>query len=415
MNLIACGINHKTPLELREKAYFSPERAPDFLRQLIHKGHAREAVILSTCNRTEIYCMAASHHPVLEELALQSTFELPLIASHSYAHYNDQAISHVTRVASGLDSMLVGEPQILGQVKQAVQLAQTHGTCQRELKRVFQHVFGAVKTIRTTTSVGHKPISLAYAIKFLAKRIFADLQCLRILCVGAGDTIQPIAKHFHQKVANLWICNRTISKAKSLTETINAQVIDFTQMNHYLPQADIVICATSSPIPILGKGSIESALKMRKHRPMLLIDLAVPRDIEAEVEALDDVYFYTLDHLKTLIANNFSDRLQVAEQAEKIVDLQTARFIRYLKSLEAVNLIKNFRSEIDELYQDELAWSLKKLQAGVAPEDVLAMMGKRLVNKFTHKPTIKLRQSSMQGKTDLFEPMQQLFNLDEKQ
>jgi glutamyl-tRNA reductase len=414
MKLIACGINHKTaPIEVREKVYFSPEKAPFLLQLLLHQQHAREAVLLSTCNRTEIYCVAPDPAPILKTLAEQSDLPLPELMHHSYTHLDAAAISHATRVACGLNSMLVGEPQILGQVKQAVQLAQTQGTCQTELKRLFQHVFAAAKTIRSNTPIGHKPISLAYAVTFLAKRIFADIKCLNVLFIGVGETIQPIAKHFYgQKVSNIWICNRTLSKAKQFSAPLNAVAIDFVQMNHYLPQSDIVICATSSPIPILGKGAVESALKIRKHRPMLMIDLAVPRDIEAEVETLDDVYFYTLDHLKSIITENFSDREQAAQEAEKIVDIQTARFMRHLKSLETVDIVKNFRSKMDDIYQQELAWSLKKLQAGELPETVLTMMGKRLVNKMTHHPTVKLRQISMQGKTDLFEMMQQLFDLE---
>jgi glutamyl-tRNA reductase len=415
MNLIACGLNHKTtPLHIREKAYFSPENAAYFLQTLLDKQRVEEAILLSTCNRTEIYCLAPHHSPIIAELANHSRFESNSnnLATYSYAHYGPQAVSHMTRVASGLDSMLIGEPQILGQLKQAVQLAQSYGTCQRELKRLFQHIFSAAKVIRSTTLVGTRPISLAYAVTFLAKRIFADLKCLNVLFIGAGETISPIAKHLHtQKVQNIWIGNRTVSKAKQLGAQLNAVAIDFSQINHYLPQADIVICATASPIPILGKGAIESALKLRKHRPMLLVDLAVPRDIEAEVEALEDVYFYTLEHLKTIINDNFSNRIQAAEEAEKIVDIQTARFMRHLKSLEAANIIKSFRAKIEDVYDQELQWALKKLQTGESAEAVLTRMGKRLTNKFMHQPMVKLRQTSGQGKTDLFEPMQTLFNL----
>lgn len=413
MNIIACGINHKTAsLELREKVYFSPEKTVSILQSLIENNSAREAVLLSTCNRTEIYCRADHHAPIIQQLAQHVEFDSGVLVPHSYTHYDVEAVSHAMRVASGLDSMVLGEPQILGQLKRAVSFAETQGACRHDLKRLFQHVFSAAKNIRTATKLGAKSLSFAYAVTFLAKRIFTDLTSLNILLIGAGETISQVARHLYaQKVNQIWISNRTLSKAKQLGHSVNAAAIDLSQMAHYLPQVDVVVCATASPIPILGKGAIERALKLRKHRPMLLVDLAVPRNIEGEVAELEDIYIYTLDHLQSIVTENFSDRVQAAKEAEKIVDIQTARFMRHLRALQAVDAIKTFRDKINNLQRHELARALKKLEAGVLPEDVLTQMSQRLANKFMHQPSVRLRHASAEGEFDVFEYMQQLFGL----
>jgi len=415
MNLIACGINHKTAsLNIREKVSFSPEKTVSILHSLVQSNHASEAVLLSTCNRTELYCRASSHEPIVQQLAYHSGLEQKAFEPCSYVHYGTHAVSHAMRVASGLDSMMPGESQILGQLKKAVNLAESQGICCRELKRLFRHVFFAAKTIRTTAKLGVKPLSFAHVVTFLTKRIFANLNTLNILLVGSGEPILQMAKYFYtQKVNQIWISNRTLSKAKQLSQSVNAATIDFAQMPHYISQADIVVCATASPIPILGKGAIERALKLRKHRPMLLIDLGVPRNIEEEVCELEDIYLYTLDHLQDIVAENFSDRIQAAKAAEKIVDIEVARFTKHLRSLEAVDAIKSFRTKIDELQQQELAWALKKLTAGTPPEEILAQMSKRLANKFMHEPSMRLRQASAEGQFEVLEYMQRLFGLQE--
>ncbi len=413
MNFIACGINHKTALlDVREKVSFCADKTASILQSLLQDGHAREAVVLSTCNRTEVYCKAIDHHPIIQQLAHHSQFDFEQLKPHSYTHYNAQAVSHIMRVASGLDSMVLGEPQILGQLKQAVHIAEGHGTCHRELKRLFQHVFSAAKIIRTTTRLGAKPISFAYAVTFLAKRIFADLTCLNVLLIGAGETVSQVAKYLYsQKVQQIWLSNRTLSKAKQLGERLNAMAIDFSQIGHYLPQADIVVCATASPIPILGKGAVERALKLRKRRPILMVDLAVPRDIEVEVAQLEDIYLYTLDHLQDIVTENFSDRVQAAKEAEKIVDIQTARFMRHLRSLQSVETIKRFRIKVNQMQQQELDWALKKLQAGYLPEEVMAQMSQRLANKFMHAPSVGLRKASAEARVEAFAEMEELFEL----
>lgn len=413
MNLIACGLNHKTALlDVREKVSFSTEKTASILQSLRQNGDVSEAVLLSTCNRTEVYCTAVHHDPVIEQLARHSDFDVTALKPHSYTHYDIEAVSHAMRVASGLDSMVLGEPQILGQLKQAVSIAESQGTCCRELKRLFQHVFSAAKTIRTTTKLGFKPLSFAYAVTFLAKRIFADLTDLNVLLIGAGETISQVAKHIYaQKVNQIWLSNRTLSKAKQLGENINAAAIDFSQIGDYLSQVDIVVCAIASPIPVLGKGTIERALKLRKRRPILMIDLGVPRNVEGEAAQLEDIYLYTLDHLQHIVSQNLSEKIQAAQEAEKIVDIQTARFMRHLRSLQAVDVIKKFRIKVDEMQQQELAWALKRLQAGYLPEEVVAQMSQRLSNKFMHFPSVGLRRASAEARVEVLEEMERLLGL----
>lgn len=413
MTLIACGINHKTAsLDLREKAYFPPEKATLILKNLLENKHAKEAVILSTCNRTEIYCKGERHEPILGVLAQHSDFVPEALKPHSYALYEEAAVAHAIRVASGLDSMVLGEPQILGQLKTAVKLAEYEGACRRQLKPLFRHVFSAAKMVRNTTQLGYRPITFAYAMTFLAKRIFAEISHLNVLLIGAGDIIRDVARHFYtQKVHQLWITNRTFSKAQALSQKNHAIAIPFSQILDYLPQADIVVCATGSPIPILGKGAVESALKKRKHRPIFMVDLAVPRNIEPEIDTLEDIYLYTIDHLKNILQENLSERLAAAQDAEKIVDIQTARFMRYLQSLSAVDTIKAFRLKVQTMYEQELQWSLKKLQTGLLPEEVLTQMGQRMANKFMHDLSVKLRQAGAEGSFEVLEQLEQLFNI----
>jgi glutamyl-tRNA reductase len=413
MKLIACGINYKTAeLAVRERVAFSPEKTAFVLRELTQNGCAREAVLLSTCNRTEVYCVAENHTPIIGYLAEQGQFKRQQLFPHSYAYYDLEAVSHVTSVASGLRSMVVGEPQILGQLKQAVSFAESQGTCRSDLRRLFQHVFSSAKIIRTKTLLGDKPLSFAYVIAFLAKRIFADLSSLNVMLVGSGEMIAQAARHFYsQKVRRIWISNRTLTKAVQLSEKFSAQAISFSQIADYLSQADIVVCATASPIPILGKGAVESALKLRKHKPILMVDLAVPRDIEPEVEQLEDIYLYTIDHLQSIIADHLSTRICASVDAEKIVHIQTARFMQQLQALQSVDAIKTLRNKIDAMRDEELRRALRKLNGGALPQDALAEMARRMSRKFLHHPSVALRKTSIKGDRETLNALKQLLDL----
>ncbi|WP_455206065.1 glutamyl-tRNA reductase, partial [Kaarinaea lacus] len=305
MTILAFGINHKTaPVSIREQVAFEPTQITDALKDLVSHPHVEEAAIVSTCNRTELYCgldqldqkvitswMSQYHH-------LSESDLVPYI----YAHPDQYAVRHALRVASGLDSMVLGEPQILGQMKDAYSAASHAGTLGGLLDRLFQHTFSVAKQVRTDTAIGASPVSVAFAAVSLAKQIFSNFEQHTALLIGAGETIELAARHLHEiGIGRMIIANRTVERAQTLAQEFNAYAISLPQIPAHLAEADIVISSTASPLPILGKGSVESALKARKHRPILMVDIAVPRDIEAEVGDLSDIYLYTVDDLQEII------------------------------------------------------------------------------------------------------------------
>lgn len=410
MSLIACGINHQTaPLAIREQLVFTPEQAIQPLKGFIANGYAREAAILSTCNRTEFYCELENPSHLLAWLRDYSAVELE---PHLYFYQEQAAVKHILRVASGLDSMVLGEPQILGQMKQAVAAAAKAGTLGSVLHRLFQHVFTVTKQVRTDTAIGASPVSIAYAAVTLAKRIFENLSEQTALLIGAGDTIALAARHlFEHKVKRLIIANRTLANAERLAQQFAGEAITIADIPHYLAGADIVITATASPLPILGKGSIETALKARKQRPIFMADLAVPRDIEPEVSHLSNVYLYPIDALQDIVEDNLLSREKAAAQAEQIIDFQTEHYMRSLRSLDSVPTICALREKFNLLSQEELTKALKKMQAGMEPEKVMNEFSRLLINKVLHQPTIQLRQAAYNGQLEALELAKQLFAL----
>ena len=318
MALLTCGINYKTAkLALREQLAITPEKLPDTLNNLVQQAHIQEAAILSTCNRTEIYCEAKDNIILLDWLSEYHRIPANELQPHYYQYHDQAAFKHALRVASGLDSMILGEPEIFGQMKDAVAHAEKIGTLGARLKQIFSAIFSASKQVRTETSIGANTLSIATITTTLAKRIFADLKQCKVLCIGAGDTIELVAKHLiGQSIAQLFIANRTFTRAEQLANKFSATPMSLTELTDYLFQADIVVAATLSPLPILGKGIVERALKKRKHKPMLMIDLGVPRDIESEISQLNDVYLYTLDDLQKFIQEN-KDKRNLAAQRRK--------------------------------------------------------------------------------------------------
>jgi glutamyl-tRNA reductase len=400
MSLLACGINHQTaPLSLREKVVFTADDMPRPLLDLVQHTQVSEAAILSTCNRTEIYC--ASNDPVLisDWLHQHHGLSAEQLKPHLYFHRDQAAVRHMLRVASGLDSMILGEPQILGQVKTAFSWAQSAGTLGTKLQRLFQYVFSASKQVRSETEIGAHPVSFAFAAVHLAKRIFADLSKLSVLLIGAGETIASAAQHLQSVgIKKFYIANRTPTHTEKLMMSLRRDAIyrvsNLEDMAKYLSQTDIVIAATESLLPLVGKGAVERALKIRKHKPMLMIDFAVPRNIEAEIAQLDDVYLYSLDDLQAIIQQNQQHRQQAAQQAEVIVEQYAARYMNTLKELEAVPAIRTYRAEAEKLRDAELAKALRLLQTGTAPEEALQRLANTLTNKLLHVPTVKLRKES---------------------
>jgi len=415
MSLLAFGVNHNTaPVEVRERITFAEDTVPEALSQLTRKSGVQEAAILSTCNRTEIYCSLGQgeEQGPLEWFHEYHGISRDQLQPFLYLYPDANAVKHVLRVASGLDSMVLGEPQVLGQLKSAYQMALQAGSIGKLLSRLFQHSFRVAKHIRSNTMIGAHPVSVAFAAVRLAQQIFGELSGRTALLIGAGDTIELAARHLHQNgLKRMIIANRTLERSQQLAAECSAYAIALADIPIHLPDADIVISSTASQLPILGKGAIESAIKLRNHRPMFLVDIAVPRDIEPEAGELDDVYLYTVDDLKDVIQDNLRSRKQAAQQAEEIIDTQVMHFMDWLSSLDAVSTIRALREQAYSIQDEVLIQARQKLQAGADPDKVLQEVTRTLTNKLIHTPSSQLRSAGVEGRDDLLTAAQELFNL----
>jgi glutamyl-tRNA reductase len=417
MAFIALGINHKTAsVDVRERVAFTPEQLVEALQQLCQRTSSREAAILSTCNRSELYLEqdSLSADEVLAWLAAYHQLSLEELRACAYIHADDEAVRHMMRVASGLDSMVLGEPQILGQMKSAFAVAREAGTLGPLLGRLFQATFSTAKTVRTDTAIGENPVSVAFAAVSLAKQIFADLHRSQALLIGAGETISLVARHLHdQGIKRIVVANRTLERASNLAEQFGAHAVLLSEIPDELVKSDIVISSTASQLPILGKGAVERALKQRKHKPIFMVDIAVPRDIEPEVGELDDVYLYTVDDLHEVIAENLKSRQGAAQAAEELVSVGAQDFMQRLRELAAVDVLKAYRQQAERLRDEELNKALRLLNNGGSAEDVLALLARGLTNKLLHAPSVQLKKFSADGRVDALGVAQELFALDE--
>jgi glutamyl-tRNA reductase len=414
MTLLAFGINHNTAsLDFREQIAFAPEDVQTALRMACHEEGLNEAVILSTCNRTELYVHGSLDlNRLIQWLVhFQNLDRAELDACH-YSYAGEQAIEHMMRVAGGLDSMVLGEPQILGQMKSAYTVGCEAGTVGSYLHGAFHQVFSIAKRIRTETAIGQNPVSVAYAAVNLAQQIFSDLKQNTALLVGAGETIELVARHLtEQKIGRLIVANRTLGRAHELAEKFSAEAILLADIPEHLHRADVVITSTASQLPLLGKGAVESALKARRHKPMFMVDIAVPRDIEPEVAELDDVYLYSVDDLREVIDENMRSRQEAAEQAHIIVAEGAQAYAQHIKARSSVSTIKAYRQKAETIRDVELQKALKLLESGVEPEAALQQLARGLTNKLMHAPTKRLKQAGAAGEDDLLEFSLQLFDL----
>jgi glutamyl-tRNA reductase len=415
MSLIAVGINHKTaPVEIRERVSFAPDRLADALHELTSSDQVSEAAILSTCNRTELVCCSNENdgNTVIDWFEHYHKLRDDEVRPFIYVHPDQLAVRHVLRVASGLDSLILGEPQILGQIKDAYSKAEQAGTIGKLLGRLFQHTFSVAKQVRTDTAIGSSPVSVAFAAVSLAKQIFSGMEEHTALLIGAGETIELAARHLHASgIGRMIIANRTVEKAHTLAQEFDAYAIALGEIPAHLAEADIVISSTASQLPILGKGAVERAVKQRKHRPMLMIDIAVPRDIEPEVSQMEDVYLYTVDDLQEIIEEGLKSRQEAAEQAEEIIDTQVAHFMGWLQSLNAVDTICQFREHAMGIREAEVAKALQMLSNGADAEKVLQKLAHNLTNKLTHAPSAQLRQAGFEGRDEILDAARLLFQL----
>ena len=394
MQLFTFGINHQTaPLAVREQMAFNAESMEPALHNLVEQGAAKEATILSTCNRTEVYCSTQAPEKIVNWLANYHQMEARDIEPYLYTLPREQAVKHAFRVASGLDSMVLGEPQILGQMKQAVRCAEQAGTLGFLLHKLFQRTFSVAKDVRTQTEIGANLISMAAAAVKLAERIFPSISEQNVLFIGAGEMVELNAVHFAARTPKrITVANRTLERAQVLARRINGHAITLNDLPEQLAHHDIIVTCTASPLPILGKGMVERALKLRKHRPLFIVDLAVPRDVEEEVSELDDVFLYTVDDLAEVVRDGQDARQGAVQEAEVIIDSGVANFIHWMESREVVPTIRALRDNAERHRRHEMEKALRLLAKGEDAAKVLESLSNGLTNKFLHAPTHTLNQ-----------------------
>lgn len=424
MKLIALGINHNSAaVEVRERVAFAPEQVSEALNDACADARLDEVVILSTCNRTEVYAVSSDQlepadkaRQLISWMANYHHLSAQDLHQCAYHYESDEALTHIMQVASGLDSMVLGEPQILGQMKSAFAVARESGTVSSELGRVFPRVFSTAKRVRTDTAIGENPVSVAFAAVNLAGHIFSNLANTSALLVGAGETIELVARHLIDAGVNrIVIANRTLGRARELAQKFSAEAVLLSEIPEQLEQADIVITSTASQLPILGKGAVEVALKQRKHRPMLMVDIAVPRDIEAQVGDLRDVYLYSVDDLRDIVDRNIRGRENEARKADLIIAEGVRSHREAEHSLAAVDTVKEYRTMAEQLKDRELQRALRMLSRGDDPAQILAQLARGLTQKLIHAPSAGLKAVSASGRQDLIANARQLLGLPEPQ
>lgn len=404
---------------MRERLALDAARIEAALRELCGTRAANEAMILSTCHRTELYAEADRARGLIQWLTQRVPLSVGKDAfdgaghakkSYFYTYYGEAAVRHVMRVASGLDSMVLGEPEIFGQMKQAFSSAQKIGTVGKQFERLFPTIFSVTKQVRSGTAVGMHSLSLPYAIMQLAKNIFADVRQCRALLIGAGEAISQVATYLHmQGVTQINIANRSLHRAARIAESFHLNAIQISDIPAYLPQSDLVVSATSSELPLLGKGMVEAAIKVRRHRPMLMVDLAMPRDIEPQISALKDVYLYYLDDLQTILRENYKQKAFAMQQAEGVIQLQAAHFMRQAKALDMVNAIEAYRQSVKRVGEAFEKSALAAIKAGQDPQEALREVVRQITNKMMHLPTIEMRKAAYEGHADYLALLSELF------
>lgn len=416
MTLLALGLNHQSaPLALRERIAIAPDAHEAALTSLLAEPGVSEAALLSTCNRTEIYCQVEAGAERVPALWLARHHGLPAeqLATYLYHHQHGDAVRHLFRVATGLDSMILGEPQILGQVKEAYQQARGAHALKAPLERLFQQGFAVAKRVRTDTRIGAHPVSVAFAAVRLAQNVFARIDQATVLLIGAGDTIELAARHLvDQKVKRLLVANRTLEHAQVLASRFGGYALALDELERHLAEADIVISATASREPILRRAALAAALKQRRHRPMFLLDLAVPRDIEASAAELEDVYLYTVDDLDQVIEDNRRSRREAAEQAEAIIELQVEHYLAWWQASDRQDTLRRVRHHGERERDAVLAKARDLLAQGRSPQQALEYLAHTLTNKLLHAPSANLRSAALRGDHELLHAAARLFDAD---
>ncbi len=413
MQLFAVGINHITaPLSMRERVVFHAQTLGEALRDLVNHRPVSEAAIISTCNRTEVYCNTPEPETTVEWLADYHHLKAHHIQPYLYTLPQEKAVKHAFRVASGLDSMVLGEPQILGQIKQAVRTAEEAGTLGLLLHKLFQRSFSVAKEVRSHTDIGASSVSMAAAAVRLAEHIFPTISGQHVMLIGAGEMIELCATHFAARAPRrITFANRTLERAAALAQSFSGEAITLNELPDQLALHDVVITSTASPLPILGKGMLERAVKMRKHRPMLLVDLAVPRDVEVEAGKLDDVFLYTVDDLAHLVQTGMNVRQSAVAQAEAIIETNVISFVHWLETRELVPTIRALRDHAERGRRRELQRALRLIERGADARQVVEYLSRALTNKFLHIPTHVLNHANADDREQLVALINRLYQI----
>jgi glutamyl-tRNA reductase len=416
MPLFTIGISHHTaPIEIREKVAITRTDYSCRVRELCALPGVEEVVILSTCNRTEIYCLSSSGAKNDLGNWFHQANGIPAgeLNGYLYVHEGDEAVRHLVCVASGLDSLILGENQILGQLKEAWQQSHDSNSMGKVLDRLFQHTFAAAKAIRNSSGINDRPVSVAYTAVVLARQIFGDLSSQNVVLVGAGEMIQLCGRHLREQgIARLFIANRSKEKADELAAELDATALTLDQLGEALPDADILISSTASPQPVISKRDIKSALRKRRYRPMFLVDIALPRDIDPQVSSLKDVYLYTIDDLQRVVDENMNHRNEAAKSAVAEVDTAVDEFMRWLYGIRAARSLKRMR-QLSHANEKELTdKALSKLNAGRDASEVLQQLASTLTNRFLHMPSKRLREAAEEQNYEILKAADWIFKPD---
>lgn len=411
MAFVACGLNHKTaPLHIREKLALSLDKQEELLQQLVRLPGIYECAILATCNRTEIFTYTSKPELLVDFLTHKHLNQADASA-YFYTHTGVEGIRHTLRVASGLDSMMIGEPQILGQMKQSYQHACRVGTLQGKLRPVFEYIFSATKRIRNLSGIGTNSLSIAYAAVQLIGKLFFDYKPLKVLVIGSGETATLVAKYLYkQGVREFYIASRTQENAHELALLFEGQSLCISEIPHYLKQVNVVISATACPLPFIHKEMVAQALESRPHLPLFFLDLAMPRDIEPNISEINNVHLYNIDDLHALIEQGMKERRIAALKAEQLVEIELDNYLRWYRSRRAKNMICHYRQTMSTLAEQELLRAKTQLANGFNQEEVLHEFCNRLVKKLVHGPTVGLKQAAWNGQEELLDLVNYLFN-----
>ena len=413
MSFFALGVNHQTAsVELREQVAFNPEKLKELLLEQSHDQTLNDMVVVSTCNRTEVYAMAENADMVLEWLAEKNGIDVTQLSHHVYRHENADAVTHLMRVASGLDSLMLGEPQIMGQVKSALSISKESAVVSADLNRIFEYAFYAAKRVRSETAVGSHAVSMGYAVAQLALQVFSQPEKLTVMVVAAGEMNSLVAKHLAEMgVAKILICNRSRERAELLASEIShrvqVEIIPFDQLSENLHRADVISSCTGSLHQVIAYDDVKKALKQRRYKQMLVVDLAVPRDIEPKVEQLDGVYLYGVDDLQSVIDENLAQRRQAAVEAEVMVNQLATQLIVQQKVNQAGPVIKSYRDQGEQNKEQELKLALERLQSGEDAELVMQEFAHRLTQKLLHPTSLLLREVAKSEEPSNFEGLKE--------